>query len=229
MKLTAHHINGGMVFCSEETRFKVGNAVLHERGWYGKVIEKDYNDQSEVEIEWYGREAKTAASRTSITYLFKIIAQHGLSLPGILHVEIPDEAERLADDFFKQKMERAEGFDLNPGWRSIFIAGYKANDKEYSEADMIKFAEWLPENFTRSYPVSDKPFWWRKLITEEKKPFTTKEILAKYLASLRPKLVSIEVETEQVFGVETPDFSAEYKTYERNNQTFIKVKTFNYE
>lgn len=51
---------------------KVGSIVLHERGWIGKVREEKYNDLPEVEVDWFGKEAETAASRTSLIYIKKI-------------------------------------------------------------------------------------------------------------------------------------------------------------
>ena len=47
----------------------VGDIVEHERGYMGRVKEVEYNDADECEVEWWGRAAGTAASRTSIKYL----------------------------------------------------------------------------------------------------------------------------------------------------------------
>lgn len=52
---------------------KIGNVVRHERGWIGKVRAVEYlvsePNIDECEVDWWGKEAKLAASRTTIGYL----------------------------------------------------------------------------------------------------------------------------------------------------------------
>ncbi len=48
---------------------QVGDVVKHDRGWVGRVKAVEYNDADECEVDWWGKEAKTSCSRTSIKYL----------------------------------------------------------------------------------------------------------------------------------------------------------------
>jgi hypothetical protein len=48
---------------------EVGDIVQHERGYIGRVRAVEYNDADECEVDWWGKEAGTPASRISIIYL----------------------------------------------------------------------------------------------------------------------------------------------------------------
>lgn len=53
----------------DKTDFEVGDIVEHERGRIGRVINTNYNDAPEVEVEWFGRHKDTKHPRTSVKYL----------------------------------------------------------------------------------------------------------------------------------------------------------------
>lgn len=60
------------LYIISEREIKVGDSVLHERGWIGKVRTEKYSDAPEVEVDWFGAEKEIATSRTSLIYIKKI-------------------------------------------------------------------------------------------------------------------------------------------------------------
>lgn len=43
--------------------------VAHEKGYIGIVVNEKYNDEAEVEVEWFGDDKGKVAPRTSLVYI----------------------------------------------------------------------------------------------------------------------------------------------------------------
>lgn len=64
------------LFAVTQDRFEIGDCVYHKRGYWGEVVDSNYNDQPEVEVKWKEeRERKFTCSRTSVRYLLNVLGE----------------------------------------------------------------------------------------------------------------------------------------------------------
>jgi hypothetical protein len=121
----------------------------------------------------------------------KIIASIGKRIERVPLIKLPDKAEQLAKEYselpYKNWEESAQKILLVDNARLDFIAGYKASEKKYTEAD-IKDAVLTGITYQRQNP---------KAVTED-----YKEIINSYIKSLQTKVpISVTLEYEELkFG-----------------------------
>lgn len=169
-----------------------------------------------------------------------VVAQStNLSLPNIPYVEIEENVKELAEQWFEKDFLNRNYFYVNhEELQKGFIQGYKAaSAKKYTEEDlrkvMLEYAKWV----TGGVPSL------RFASTQE-------EAMSKIIQSLKPKVVSIEVEMIQkgCCWNNPANCICEHKgenmrnngfngklydpipvTYTKGGKTFVKVKKVNYE
>jgi hypothetical protein len=166
-----------------------------------KVYQNNYEKTNpQIIIIESSTQAKIANEKGG-SYL-KMKIEYSNNLEGIKPFELVDEVEELARSIYRTSSDSDYNSILSMCKVEGFIAGYKAKAGGYTESQMIGFADYLLMNFEQSFQ-SDKGWvwlYWEKH-TQNKKYFTTSELLTLYLQEQESRMIEVIQISENTFKI----------------------------
>lgn len=211
---------GGQIYVDKTVLMGLGYVVIENKR--GEAYPFEY-------------EVKNLRSSDRTSEGYKIVAQSpNLSIEGIPYVEIEEEdVEQLALKEYPYRLNFTGDRDGNEEWRRVWVKGYKvASAKKYTEEDLRLHATRFAHLCRLKGATTNND--------------TVNLFDTEYLQSLQPKVVSIEVETNESYiddklSILSKETSEAVKamciikpiTYTKElrgkMETFLKVKKVNYE
>jgi hypothetical protein len=217
MRYQIKHLPSGEVIAIGEEEIKVGNTVIHERGWIGKVREEKYNDAPEVQVDWFGVQENITASRTSLIYLKKLLyssnPDRGLTCIDLEELKKGDDVEELANNY----AENCRPFEIE--CKGSFKDGYNTSKDmfPYSEEQMLKWAGYYYKRETARPDLTQMDIWreWKLSINQ------------------LPNWIEVEMEcvgnvtcSKHGYNMSNADCDKQPKLYSKGGRNYVKILDF---